>query len=102
MIDRNEFFQGFIKVGEVKKGQLLKIIAFARTKTRSKIQPALEVEGYDKPLSLNATNLDFLIEAFGADESKWYGKVVKVNIEPVKNFDTGQYVDGIKLSKGKE
>lgn len=99
MIDRGEFFQGFIRADDLKAGQLLKIISFERTKTRNGVQPSLRVEGQDKPLSLNATNLDFLIESFGNDEGKWPGKTIKVKLEPVENFKTGKFVTGIRLTK---
>ncbi len=53
---------------------------------------------YSKKFSPNKTNMEVIQKLHGFDSKKWIGKELRVNIEKVRNPQTGQKVDGIALS----
>lgn len=55
----------------------------------------LRLNGIDKPIALNQTNLTILIDKYGDDTDLWVNK--KVILHVVKVSFNGQIVDGLQL-----
>lgn len=98
MIQRSDFFQGFLKAADVKNHSQFTIARFDTHTNRfdNRKQPILYLVGVDLPFALNAGNLDACISKLGNDETKWVGKKIKLahcmqpnpqkNNEPTKSL----------------
>lgn len=49
-------------------------------------KPAAKLRGKEKELVLNATNVEEIIRAFGADSENWVGKSLGLSTKFYKNF----------------
>jgi hypothetical protein len=100
MLDRNTFFQAYLKAEDVKPGATFTIERFEAIKSglaRKGVQPALRLEGVDLPFALNATNFDKLITVHGNDETKWPGK--KITLKHVMVADpAGKMGKGLRIA----
>lgn len=100
-VSTEKYFEGsnFLKAKDLQKAETTATIdKFEEIKTRLGERPILRLRGFDFPLGLNSTNLQFLIEKYGDDADKWTGK--KVILYKVKTTDPsqgGKEVDGIRI-----
>jgi hypothetical protein len=62
--------------------------------TEAKTKPVLYLEG-EKPMVLNASNLETLSDAFGDDTDNWPGH--KIRVRCVKTQYQGKAVDGLRV-----
>lgn len=60
----------------------------------------LRIEGAAKPVLINATNAQRMVEAFGDDFSQWVGHLVRVGVEQV--IYNGKRVPGLRLQPIKD
>lgn len=102
MPDRSKYFKAgqFLKADDVKDGQFVFIEAFEEVKTKldKDPRPIIRFKGIEKPLGLNATNFDKLIEKFGEKEKDWMGKKVKLTLVKANNPQTGKEQDAIRIA----
>jgi hypothetical protein len=100
MPDRKKYFQGgeFLKADDIKDGQFVIVEKFEEANTKLGTRPVLRLKGMEKPLGLNATNFDKMIEKFGEKESTWTGKKIKLSLVKANNPQTGKEQDAIRIA----
>jgi hypothetical protein len=54
---------------------------------KREVKPAINFEGKEKAMVLNATNTERMIRKFGADSDSWIGKSVLLGTEYYPKFD---------------
>ena len=64
-------------------------------KTRKKF--VLFLEGIDKPMVLNATNKDALVDKLGKNPANWIGAGIGIYVDPNVNY-AGKRVKGLRLT----
>lgn len=101
-VNREELYgQQFIKAEDIKDGQKLTIekVEFVSSDLKKGGKTlCLFFKGFDHPLSLNATNFDYMCEKYGDDTDKWVSKTLTARKPKVENFKTGKEVDAIRFA----
>lgn len=96
---RDEFFEGgkFLKVDDVKDGQIFTIEVFEKITSRIGDRPLIRFKNVEQPFGLNATNADKLVELFGDDTDDWEGKKIKLIKVRARNPQLGKEVDALRI-----
>jgi hypothetical protein len=78
MIDRSKYYSDkeFLKAADIKSGAKFFIDGTEDVQMSRRLQLVVRFRGVDKGLGLNKKNLNFLLDTFGPDETKWIGKSV--------------------------
>ena len=101
LIQTDKYFEGakFLKAGDVKNGTRLTIEKAEEIKTQIGARVILRFKGIEIPLSLNKTNMDWMIKKYGNNTDKWIGKILKIRLEETTNPKAGGKVcDGIRFA----
>ena len=102
MRDMQAYFPStFLKAADL-KGQVAKVVISSITETKfkdaksptgEKIVPELHFQGKEKTFTLNVTNRNELMSAFGPDGDLWIGKTIELH--PTKTSIAGEIKDTI-------
>jgi len=102
MRDMNQYFPStFLKAGDL-KGQVARVVIAKITEATfkdknspsgEKTVPELHFQGKDKTFTLNITNRNELMKAFGPDGDLWIGKTIELH--PTKTSIAGEIKDTI-------
>ena len=59
---------------------------------RKTVMSVKDAEGKEHQLFVNVTSMNNLIDAFGGDDTKWPGNIIKLDVEKNEHFDTDMIV----------
>lgn len=65
----------------------IELLEFEDENKNKVTKPAVKFDGKDKGMVLNATSVEEMIRAFGADSDKWVGKEIILSTKYYKSFD---------------
>ena len=102
MRDMSQFFPStFLKASDL-RGQMQRVVISKITETTfkdknsptgEKVVPELHFQGKSKTFTLNVTNRNELMKAFGPDGDQWIGKTIELH--PTKTSIAGEIKDTI-------
>lgn len=99
---REKYFPGanFLKASDIEDESVYTVLGFEEIKTRisDEPRPVLRLKGEEKPLGLNATNFDKMIEKFGDETEKWKSKRITLMLVRARNPQTGKEQDAIRIA----